>query len=408
MKWPRKPPSAWVTHASTLWIDEKVSMKPRPRLQVLFALMLAAASLLLPGTALARTHVGDASNPQSFQIPWSSWPSDSTNQTGQTMSPNDADNANKNPFADNTIHLQRYKTHGMQGGYLQEADVALSPNTEFADDFKIFWLGSYYSTAQDASSQFQDAVHTLASAGLSGQSCLLDDQLDCRLYITPVLIYAVWSTQNGLAELAFNFNYSNTLRVRNRLGRDFQKLLTAADAALQTAVGSNTAPSPASPSTPIPQLSIGVGDITIYHDVNGHLLPTKTLRNKEVAVFVVAMHLSNFGTYSPAGDIKIYYPKGTMQLIQPLVPTDNNPATSKVIFDGTVDFAGQLSDGTPVAESNGIFQGESYFGPLTGVITLNLSTSSDTRTFTFTLKQRSLHCKKGYKLQQETCVKKGK
>jgi hypothetical protein len=377
----------------------------------LVALLMTVAVLLLPGTVLARSHAGAASNAQSFQVPWSSWPSDSTNQTGQILSPSDADNANKNPFADD--HVQLYKTHGMQGGYLQAARVVLNPSsTEFTDQFDISWLGSYYASGADAASMVGDAVRNMAAQGFSGQSCFLDDQPNCHLFISLNVVYAVWSTQNGVAELQFTFDptssESTLAHGQSRMGHDFQRLLIGADATLLAAVGSNATPAVSPPSTPTPAPTIGIADITIYHDVNGRLVSTKTLHNKDLAVFLVTLRASNFGSLSASGDIKIYFPKGTMQLIQPLVPTDNNPATSKVIFDGTVDLQGQLSSGQWVSESFGTFEGESYFGPLTGVITLNLNTASDTRTFTFTLKQASLHCKKGYKLQQETCVKKGK
>jgi hypothetical protein len=371
---------------------------------------MTVTSLVLPATALARSRVGAASNAQSFQVSWSSWPSDSTNQTGQILSPNDADDANKNPLAAN--HTQRYKTHGMQGGYLQAARVVLNPSsTEFTDEFDIAWLGSYYATEADAASIVDDAVHGMAEQGFSGQSCFLDDQPNCHLFISLNVVYAVWSTQNAVAELQFSFSpnssESTLAHGQSRMGHDFQKLLVGADATLLAAVGSSAAPAVSAPSTPAPVPTIGVADITIFHNVNGRLVSTKTLYNKDLAVFLVTIRASNFGTLSPSGDIRIYLPKGTMQLIQPLVPTDTNPATSKVIFDGTVDLQGQLTTGQWISASFGTFEGESYFGPLTGVITLNLSTSSDTRTFSFTLKQRSLHCKKGYKLQQETCVKKG-
>ena len=368
-------------------------------------LLATAASLLLPGAALAqRAHVSGraASNAESLRIDWSKWPSGSTSESGAAIAPASADDPNKN-FA-SSFHRKSYVTAGMQGGYLQQATV---PLTTTGDNSFAWWLGSYYPSNGQAAAMAADAVTYLHAQSFVDQPCYLDDQPDCHLFILPIFVpggigadlaYAVWSDQNTVGELLIAGNSQVMPAHSDAVGHDFQQLLRAGDGTLAAAAGASGAPPATSPPAPA-QPTITIDTVSVLRDVRGRLTPSSVIHVHELAFFEATFHVSGIGTYSPSGSMQFYYPLGNLRLIQ---NTRRDPLAT--LFDGPASLWG-TPDGNPFFIGEGTLDDPTAKGQVTARFTLRLNLATDTKSATFTLALRLIQCKVGQKLKGRKCVR---
>ena len=358
----------------------------------------------------SRVHAND--DAQSLQIPWSSFPPDAQGEQGSAFTPAAADDPNQNVFAPGNFHQQSYRRNGMQTGYFQQAQLDLSPTHDTRGfTLDLYWLGSIFSTSNQAQTMVKDAVDLTRSVGLDGQSCFIADSANCHLYIFFPNIYVVWSSGNAMGELLIYSNpnsfYSSpaeSVLNAHTIGHDLQRLLSGGDTVTVTASGGTPAPIDSSALPGPPQPTIRIETIVLYRDVRGRFVPTTVVHLNELIDFAAAFHLSNFGVYLPSGDLQFFSPTGRVQLIQNRTPTPSNPDKTKVIFDAEASI-GQAPSGTLLLESFGSFQSASALGKLLLKFDVNLASATDSLSTTFTLKETPAPCKSGFKAKHGKCVK---
>jgi hypothetical protein len=308
-------------------------------------------------------------NGDALQLPPSAWPSNLTQKKGQSVSKSKADDAATILFANNAFHRQAYLTHGVQGGYDQNGQLDFG---QFGDAVYAEWFGTYYATADQAAGRVADAVTSLGTIGMQSQGCYLDDQPNCRLFIFPLglgpgqlgyIVYAIFSSGNGVGELALLSAPTTMVEHTDALGADFHTLLAAADSVLVAAGGDKQPPQVAQP--PPPSATIGAVRLDILHIARGTLKATKTLHQQETAFFLAYFRVTGAGTYTSGGHFAFLQPKATLTLKE----------NGTVIFTGP----GQI-DSTPNGDLyfdvEGSFNDPTTAGQVSVDVALTLGASS--------------------------------
>jgi len=289
-----------------------------------------------------------------LQIPFSVWPSNLTQQKGQSVSKSTADDPNTILFANNAFHRQAYTTHGVLGGYDQNGQLSFG---QFGDTVYSEWFGTYYSGSDQAAGRVTDAVSTLASLGMKSQDCYLADQPNCHLFVFPLglgpgqlayIVYASFSSGNGVGELAFLSAPSTMVENTDALGDDFRSLLAAGDKVLVAAGGEKqlAQTTPAAPQSP----SISAGRLDVLHIVRGRLKKTKTLHLMETGFFFAYFLVTGVGTYSAAGRLEFSQPDATLNAVENGKTIYTGPAQMESTPNGALffDVEGSFDDPTTI------------------------------------------------------------
>ncbi|GAC1508213.1 MAG: hypothetical protein NVS2B16_04680 [Chloroflexota bacterium] len=347
-------------------------------LQRRFSLHAVPAATHVHSAAMVERLSRAVTDAQKLQIPASSFPANAINKTSTTLPGKSVDDPAKGVlFTDPVFHRQAYGTHGVLGAYDQSAQINFGHYDNFVS---MEWLGSYYSSAQFAASRVDDAVNTLAFQHIQGQSCYINDEPNCHIFIWDIfgnyLVYAVWSNDNAVGELAFLssplLGPGSMLANQDALGQDFQTLLSAGDAAI-IAAGANagqTAPA----SGPPPQPTVVIDKLELLHIIRGRYKPTRTIHVNETASFLAYFHVSSVGTYDASGHFKFYSPKARLVMT----------AGDRSLFDGKPQQ--QITPaGLFYFDQDGTFTDTSAQGKVTEQFTVTLGASKDTKSMDLTV-----------------------
>lgn len=342
----------------------------------------ASSRRALHGTSRTTTRTekvsGSVSDLQKLQIPFSSFPANAIQKTGTPLPKASVDNpSNGVLFTDPTFHRQAYGTHGVLGAYDESAQINFGHYDNFVS---VEWLGSYYSSPQFAASRVDDAVNTLTSKGVRAQSCYLDGEPNCHLFIWDIFgnyfAYAIWSNDNAVGELAFVssplLGPGSMIPNEATLGQDFKTLMRAGDTALIAAgaAGAQSTPSAGPPPSP----TITIDKLQVLHIVKGRYKAARQIHVNETASFLAYFHVSSVGTYDPSTGFTFYSPRATLSMLM----------GGQSIYEGKPE---QLV--TPAGlfyfDLDGTFTDTSAQGKVTERFTLSLGASTATKEQTITV-----------------------
>jgi hypothetical protein len=327
------------------------------------------------GVLAQRLHPRDVSSAASLQIPWTDWPAGSTQEAGNVVDTTKLDDAGYNPFAN--FHTTTYVSAGVEGGYIQGAQVSVAMTSGTAATGDAFWLGTYYPTATAAAARVTDAVNFFSAKSIPAQACDIPELPTCEIIAFTGTVPATATTP------ATTFvNFLTIFALDNVVGENLVTVdqTTYNDKTAQAAVGTIAgtligagAGAILNGGTPTGPASVSVGQVIIAHLVNGKLKNSRSVKSGEAAYFLVSFTTQNGGTQVPTGTIAIT--KGSKRIASgPLQTVNVGTAAAPVVVLGA---KATLKNTTKKTEK------------LTVQVLLTLGTSTDAGTATFSLKPKT-------------------
>lgn len=354
-----------------------------------------------------------ASNASAFQISWSDWPPGTKNEAGGIADTSKLDDPGYNFFAFNeggaVIHRRTYAGSGLLGAYIQAANIDF--NTA-GDVGAGYWLGSYYDTSQHATDMVNDALGTLASEGAAHESCGVPQQPACQVFLfswndsngeNHTTLYAIFSEQNGVAEIAIDGFTSSVQSNTNVVTNDMSVLAGDGYSVLHSAVtggtGNNPTPTPTATkqqgnptptptsrptATPTPtptkptvhfgpissapvRPKIGIGQTGLHVIDGNNERASKVVRIKEEAFFFAFYVEANAGTRIPYGNIQ--FMRNGHAIGRPAVLVRDRTQTGRPFFDLDLKFTNK-----------------SLIGKMKARFTLHLGRTTASKSLAFTIK----------------------